>query len=151
MREIKFRGKRIGDGMWIYGDLIRCDGRAYIFNNGVNPFDASSWYEVITETVGEFTGLGDKSEKEIYEGDILLVKDEQYTFRLDDGSGPIEEANHLSEVIFNVGAFGVAIKENGISYKIGFHSFDKAYYYVGDSEKDFEVIGNIHENPELLK
>lgn len=70
MREIKFRGKRLDNGEWVYGDLIHDNiGGCYIY-----PIECDNLYKenaVLPESVGQFTGLHDKNGKEIYEGDIL--------------------------------------------------------------------------------
>lgn len=65
MREIKFRGKRLDNGKWVYGYLA---DENYI--NDINTFDLSS-IEVDSDTVGQYTGLNDANGKEIYEGDII--------------------------------------------------------------------------------
>lgn len=72
MREIKFRGKRLDNGEWIEGDLLRMNGHWFIFPDPAP--EGIDKYEVDPATVGEFTGLKDKNGKEIYEGGPLVFR-----------------------------------------------------------------------------
>lgn len=124
MREILFRGKRVDNGEWVYGDLLHPD----IYGNGYSIEDftkeKSNCYDVIPESVSEFTGLTDKNGKKIFEGDIVKLY-------LIDG----EE-------------IGV-IKYNDKMCRFMFFTKDGSYSF--DDTDDFEIIGNTHDNPELLK
>ena len=140
MREIKFRGKRIKNGEWVYGDLLQKNsGRKVIMTNlhtwGDNPDDVEPYGEYITvdpNTVGQYTGIKDKNGKEIYEGDIVK------TPLLDPIFGDILADAWCNALIrFNQGSFVV-------SY------YNSHNIYLQDLCDKIELLGNIHDNPELL-
>ncbi len=129
MREILFRGKRVDNGEWVYGDLLQ--------DRDLNSFaiEYFDYYtdengrqrdycqdEIIPETVGQYTGLTDKNGTKIFEGDIVKWFGKKYT----------------------------------VTYKEGRFIGEKEHF-IGVDEYEFinlygslEVIGNIHDNPELL-
>lgn len=129
MREIKFRGKRIDNGEWVcgyyYTQIITHAGNRKSRDHFMRT-EQNIRYEVDPSTVGQFTGLKDKNGKEIYEGDILLNKDEEF--------GGI-----YSEVIFINGAF--MIVEKGYAPEL----------FLNEINEEVIVIGNIHDNPDLLE
>lgn len=122
MRTIKFRGKSIDTNEWLYGDLVHSSDMK---RSAILVNDKTSYdeCEVNPFTVGQFTGLYDKNRNEIYEGDIL-------------------DFNGLNiEVRFVRGVF--ALLCNG----------DLDQELCGDCRTDLfaKIIGNIHENSELMK
>ena len=128
-RDIKFRGKMVDGKWWIEGQLYYFDNKVWITdskNINLNTHKNVAWFEVIPESVGQYTGLRDKDGKEIYEGDICS------TYNID------EPSNLVDTVAFDDGSF-VFQNDNKLSAELrGF-------------KQDFiEVIGNIHENHELL-
>ena len=127
MRTIKFRGKKPTNGVWVYGSLVYSNEiqAAIYFQTGRGLVKSMEWVYVNPETVGQFTGLYDKNEKEIYEGDILKVQ----------GLG------EKIEVRFVRGVF--AFLWNG--------DLDDEAPINTPTQEWAEVIGNIHDNPEILK
>ena len=123
-RVIKFRGKSIHEDVWLYGWLMQATdwSRALIQEfEGKRDGGYDLCAEVIPETVGQFTGLCDAEGEEIYEGDILREGFTGYTF----------------QVVYDAPEF--CFKANGYGYR-----------FLNRVE-NFEVVGNIHDNPELLK
>ena len=127
MRTIKFRGQKTTNGVWVYGSLVYSNEiqTAIYFQTGSGLVKSMEWVYVNPETVGQFTGLYDKNEKEIYEGDILKVQ----------GLG------EKIEVRFVRGVF--AFLWNG--------NLDDEAPIKAPTHEWAEVIGNIHDNPKLLK
>lgn len=140
MREILFRGKRVDNGKWVFGSYAFAPKRKGAFGQIISDLDQEKHYivsktdyeywEVCPETVGQFIGLTDKNGKKIFEGDI--IKD----------NGPRIYMIGYNEELMKY-AFLYYHKELKNIYCGGFVSKTDG--------KSIEVIGNIHDNPELLE
>ena len=126
MREILFRGKRTDNGTWTCGYLFCIWERTYLCWGTTNS--VPNMEEVIPETVGQFIGLYDKNSKKIFEGDII--------------KGKVHEMN------------GYRVRKGVVEYHgVGFimNLEPNSWYDQKNIPLDCEVIGNIYDNPELLK
>jgi len=153
-REIKFRGLTLDRKQWVYGQYFEIDSsvrpqdkRGYIIVDSVKDLKSISvnvgayeqfcCYEVIPKSVGRFTGFHDKNGKEIYfDSDVV-----EYTYEIDND---IEQSENIvvGTVILDLkhtNSLCVKTKGGGI------------YHFTAGELRNIEVIGNIHENPELIE
>lgn len=146
MREILFRGKRTDNGEWETGSIVVIRGgcsdeQIYIADKmtGCNT-------SVREETVGQYTGLTDKNGVRIFEGDIL--RGFEYPFCSNNNG----EFNYFAEIVWfdDSSAFGIYTFKNPKSNVRGISEGNTDYLEYFNADK-WEVIGNIHDNPELLK
>ncbi len=134
MRTIKFRGKRLDNGEWGYGDLIENQGRFFIYHatsestieDNENGRIVVVAVEVDSSTVGQFAELKDEKGREIYEGDI--VRDEY------EGVAKVCFDSYSWQLIYGIGDDGNQVQ-----------SFEEL-----DGLR-IAIIDNIHDNPELIK
>ena len=139
MREILFRGKRVDNGEFAYGYVGVFKGTTQIYvpfteeeekeNEGhIFSVIGGLWHTVIPETVSQFTGLTDKNDKKIFEGDIV-------------------EHHIQGNILVNRGVVNWDEKSARWAYQLNTMNPCFALY----NPSAFEVIGNIHDNPELLE
>lgn len=126
MREILFRGKRIDNGEWEYGNCVFTENKVCLIYNQTHSIDLQG-FTVEENSVGQYTGMTDKNGKKIFEGDIVRYNDT------------------IHKVIFctiNGSAFfGITMPDRGEIW-----NFDGI-----TCANKMEVIGNIHDTPELFK
>ena len=149
MRTIKFRGKRVKNGEWVYGYYFDChNGNSFIketlSRDGVL---GNEDFMILDFTVGQFTGLTDKNGKEIYEGDIVsfdgnMTADDTMGF---EPNGFIYDENSIHCVVWG---------DEYACWEVDFQN-DEHWKYKRDTRhllitNSCKVIGNIHDNPELL-
>ena len=133
MREILFRGKRKDNDEWVYGYYSPCIWYPSKKQTpSIKELPYGNDVEIISETVCQYTGLTDRNHKQVFEGDIVKCHYEDY----------YNARDFIKIVGYIEGTFGLEDNE-----KRGFLAFINRSAYV----RYFEVIGNIYDNPELLK
>ena len=132
MRDILFRGKRIDNGKWEYGGCVSTENEVFLIYNQTHSIDLEP-HTVEKRTVGQYTGLTDKNGKKIFEGDILKIYE---------GSG---DDGYKIRKVYSYG--GVLC----VDYETSEWDFNALAFLDSDNVFTFEVIGNIHDNPELLE
>ena len=160
MCEIIFRGKRVDNGEWVYGDLIHYEsGEVAILQKkfskfGYEAIEISLRIKVIPETVGQYTGLVDKNGTRIFEGDIVLSQE----YGTHDYSKKKKVKRFEGVVYYYVGSgTGFCNKETGewnerrdysAEWRVRIDDKERHSKYrhgVWGDFYDCEVIGNIHE------
>lgn len=149
MREILFRAKDNGvlNGVWQIGslDISYPDAPTIV---RIDRHNNKMFVPILIETIGQYTGLTDKNGKKIFEGDIAKLYSNGYI--------PTE---YIGEVMIKDGLAGIEYTPDYLRGK-GFDPYFHHFGYVGEwrdmgaSGKvtySYEIIGNIHDNPELLK
>ena len=134
MREILFRGKNIDTGEWVHGIAFPHDGGRCTLTYR-NPKDGSlECREVDLDTVGQYTGINDKDGARIYEGDILQARlDDRYP---DSVTTCVVEWHTDPHIGWFIRQAGRACKPDPLD------KFDSKYW---------EIVGNIHDNPDMLE
>lgn len=127
MREILIRGKRVDNGEWVYGYFVKM-----LWEYIIIPLeDKNTVYPVVPETVGQYTGLTDKNGRKIFEGDIVGLT--YYTLS--------EERKVIAEVAYE--------EESAAFVLYSFGTENKGI--CAEICNTNKVIGNIHDNPEMLE
>lgn len=153
MREILFKAKRVDNGEWVEGFVVKrvhnegefLDGKIkwemikvdYIFRE-----IEDCCYKIIPETLCEFTGLHDKNGKRIFEGDIIKSTSDLVNFR---GEKSGKKVTKIYEVV---------VTDDNSSYTYGTREVRGTYIsrtiYKENAKQFYEVVGNRFDNPELL-
>jgi len=141
MREYLFRGKRKDNGQWVEGCLVSVTPDEAFILVGITGHIKRDDYEcymieVVPKTIGQFTGLKDKNGKKIYEGDVIQFKStDSYEY----------DATYDYEKLGSTPVISV-MKWN--SESLGFRTSASSRFKI--TKDMLEVIGNIHDNPELV-
>ncbi|ELC1166285.1 hypothetical protein ACEON5_001137 [Listeria monocytogenes] len=138
MREIEFRGKRIYNNEWIYGNLMQFeDSATFIFadeRKGASTltyahFIINNMHAIDEKTVGQYTGLKDKNGKKIFEGDIV-----------------VNSKGQIGYIAYLIQEAGFVVVLEASDYRLGHRNTSEGYAVASCHE----VIGNMQDNPELF-
>lgn len=142
-REIKFRGLNKKNNQWLYGYFFKYPNCHTV----IYESDSSCW-EVLSSSVGQYTGLKDKNGTEIYEGDIVQLTIPDGTIRLFVVEWAEEDRKLISLSGFEHDGNPVRICGWCFNWN-GFHLYPTVIDGIPDNEI-MTIVGNVHDNPELL-
>lgn len=129
MRQILFRGYNRKNNKWLYGYYLVNRGQHFICPDGIqNPLASWEDFVVEEESVGQWTGFKDKNGRQIYEGDIVIYRDNSYNNGIAQSVVEYELAEFAPIFCLSLSSF----VDNGMI-------------------EDCNIIGNIYENKELLE
>lgn len=138
MREILFRGKRVDNNEWVYGFLSKSRGNNHFLSLCIDHEENGVMLSSIVEpeTIGQYTGLSDKSGVKIFEWDIIKSHgNDSYVIKY----GEYIPRNYCLARYYD-------------KPTIGFYAYDgERCFQLSTNSRCYEVIGNIHDNPELAE
>lgn len=124
MRDILFRGKERFNGKWLYGNLIKYRNGEFAIQSMDKDHNVA--VPVIADTIGQYTGLTDRNGTKIFEGDIVKYGDT------------------IHEVVFET-------RNKTAYFGLVYSSIETLTFGHYQDLRQIQVIGNIYDNPELLK
>lgn len=137
MREILFRGKSLKNGEFVEGHYFKNDSGTFIFTfpYNANYADIDIMVKADPETVGQYTGVNDKNGKKIFEGDIVRLQDCHSSYYV--------VVWHKYKWIFRY--------SNKETEYYPFCTIDDNFRRGYGIREYVEVVGNIHDNPDILE